>query len=352
MLCETNGGALPDFISEVTAAAVAHLGCGVGIHTHNDGGTGVANALAAIHAGAIQVQGTINGYGERVGNCNLTTIIPNLQLKMGIEVVPDLTRLSEISHFIDELANVTPDLRAPYVGRAAFTHKGGLHVHAVQKLARTYEHVSPTLVGNQQVIVLSDMSGQSNILMKAEAMGLTIEKGGPVVRDLLEKLKNLEKEGYEFEAADASFELLIRRTIGEVTPLFDHVEFECVFRRDSLRDYENCLATVKLHLSGGETILTVSEGDGPVNALDCALRKALIPRYPQIAKVQLTDYKVRIIDGHSGTAARTRVLIDSTDGTREWSTVGVSGNIIDASWRALVDSIGYYLMKAFTGYPP
>jgi 2-isopropylmalate synthase len=344
VLCETNGGALPDFIAEVTAAAVEHLGCGVGIHTHNDGGTGVANALSAIRAGAIQVQGTINGYGERVGNCNLTTIIPNLQLKMGIEVVPDLTRLSEVSHFIDELANVTPDLRAPYVGRAAFTHKGGLHVHAVQKLARTYEHVSPALVGNQQVIVLSDMSGQSNILMKAEGMGLTLDKGGPVVRELLEKLKTLEKEGYEFEAADASFELLIRRTLGEVSPLFDHVEFECVFRRDTLRNYENCLATVKLH-HGGETILTVAEGDGPVNALDGALRKALATRHPGITEMQLADYKVRIIDGHSGTAARTRVLIDSTDGTREWSTVGVSGNIIDASWRALVDSIEYFLMK-------
>lgn len=344
VLCETNGGALPEWIAEVTAAAVAHLGCGVGIHTHNDGGTGVANALAAVRAGAVQVQGTINGYGERVGNCNLTTIIPNLQLKMGIEVVPDLSRLSEISHFVDELANVTPDLRAPYVGRAAFTHKGGLHVHAVQKLARTYEHVSPALVGNQQVIVLSDMSGQSNILMKAEAMGLSLEKGGPVVRELLEQLKGLEKEGYEFEAADASFELLIRRSLGTLPPLFDEVEFECVFRRDTLRQYENCLATVKLHLATGP-VLTVAEGDGPVNALDGALRQALISRFPEISDMQLTDYKVRIIDGHSGTAARTRVLIDSTDGTREWSTVGVSGNIIDASWRALVDSFAYFLMK-------
>lgn len=344
VLCETNGGALPEDVAEVTARAVAHLGCGTGIHTHNDSGCGVANALAAVRAGAVQIQGTINGYGERVGNCNLTTVIPNLQLKMDIPVVPDLTKLKEVAHFVDELANVTPDLRAPYVGRAAFTHKGGLHVHAVQRLARTYEHVSPALVGNEQVIVLSDMSGQSNILMKAEAMGLTLEKGGPVVRGLLDRLKSLEKEGYEFEAADASFELLIRRELGQWKPLFDHAEFECSYRRDALRNYESCLATLKLSVDG-QTLLTVAEGDGPVNALDGALRKALETRWPSIRKMQLTDYKVRIISGHEGTAAKTRVLIDSTDGEHEWSTVGVSYNIIDASWRALTDSMEYFLLK-------
>lgn len=341
VLCDTNGGSMPDFISQATAEAVRVLGKGVGIHTHNDCGLGVANALAAIQAGAVQVQGTINGYGERVGNCNLTTVIPNLQLKLGIPVVPDLTQLKDVSHFVDELANVPHDIRAPYVGSAAFTHKGGLHVHAVQKLARTYEHIDPVLVGNRQTVVISDMSGQSNVLLKAAELGIPLEKGSERVSAILRKVKELENEGYEFEAAEASFELLIRRMLGEHEPLFELREFHSTFRRSGSDSVNTCEATVKISVHG-KPEYTVDEGDGPVNALDAALRKALRPFYPWIDEITLADYKVRIVDGTRGTAARTRVHITSTDGTRTWGTVGVSDNIIEASWNALVDSVEYY----------
>lgn len=342
VLCDTNGGSMPEYVYEVTKEAVDYLGCGVGIHTHNDAGVGVANALAAVRAGAIQVQGTVNGYGERVGNCNLTTIIPNLCLKYGTHVVPDLTQLKELAHFVDELANMTPDIRAPYVGRAAFTHKGGLHVHAVQKLARTYEHVSPTLVGNEQIIVISDMSGQSNVLVKAEKLGYKIDKGAPQAASILAEVKRLENDGYEFEAAEASFDLLIRRHLSIGRPSFETLEYECTHNHDAEREYEKCQATVKIRVDG-EVMLTVAEGDGPVNALDAALRKALIGKYPKLADMKLTDYKVRIIDS-KGTASKTRVLIDSRNGDqRGWSTVGVSSNVINASWLALVDSVEYFL---------
>jgi 2-isopropylmalate synthase len=346
VLCETNGGALPEWVEEVTRKVVAHLGRPVGIHTHNDGGVGVANALAAVRAGACQVQGTINGYGERVGNCNLITVMPNLQLKMGHDLGLDLTKLRELAFFVDELANVPHDIRAPYVGLAAFTHKGGLHVHAVQKLARTYEHVDPALVGNERVITISDMSGQSNVLVKAEAMGLPLAKGSPQVQRVLAEVKRLESEGYEFEAAEASFELLIRRQLGHETKAFDLVEFHTTHRCHAGReDAETNEATVKITVKGA-TEYTVDEGDGPVNALDKALRKALLPHYPNIATVKLEDYKVRIIDSGSGTAAKTRVLIVSSDGEQTWGTVGVSTNVIDASWQALVDSFEFFLLKA------
>ncbi len=221
VLCDTNGGNLPETVEKVTRSAIKVLGGPVGIHTHNDGGVGVANALAAVRAGAVQVQGTINGYGERVGNCNLTTLMPNLQIKMGIDLGLDLSRLRELAHFVDELANVPHDIRAPYVGTAAFTHKGGLHVHAVQKLARTYEHVDPSLVGNERVITISDMSGQSNVLVKAERLGFELGKGSPEVTSILAEVKRLESEGYEFEAAEGSFDLLIRKQLGHYRPLFD-----------------------------------------------------------------------------------------------------------------------------------
>jgi 2-isopropylmalate synthase len=344
VLCETNGGNLPERIFEVTQKIVAELGRPVGIHTHNDGGVGVANALAAIRAGAVQVQGTINGYGERVGNCNLTTIMPNLQLKMGIDLGLDLSRLRELSNFVDELANVPHDIRAPYVGSAAFTHKGGLHVHAVAKLARTYEHVDPSLVGNERIITISDMSGQSNVIVKAENMGFTFAKGAPEVSKILAEVKNLESQGYEFEAAEASFELLIRKTLGIHQPLFDLEEYHCSFRRTGNGSWDKCEATVKLRING-EKAYVVDEGDGPVNALDAALRKALRPYYPQIDQIALEDYKVRIINGQAGTAARTRVFVVSNDGTDTWGTVGVSDNIIEASWLALVDSFEFKLRR-------
>jgi 2-isopropylmalate synthase len=345
VLCETNGGALPEFVEEVTRKVIAHLGKPVGIHTHNDGGVGVANALAAVRAGANQVQGTINGYGERVGNCNLITIMPTLQLKMGIDLGLDLTRLRELSFFVDELANVPHDIRAPYVGLAAFTHKGGLHVHAVQKLARTYEHIDPALVGNERIISISDMSGQSNVLVKAEGMGIPLAKGSAEVNKVLAEVKRLESEGFEFEAAEASFELLIRRQLGQELKNFDLIEYHTTHRHHPGSSAETTEATVKIHVKGNAEY-TVDEGDGPVNALDKALRKALLPHFPQIARVRLEDYKVRIIDSGTGTAAKTRVLVVSSDGNRTWGTVGVSTNVIDASWQALVDSLEHFLMKS------
>jgi len=345
VLCETNGGNLPEFVERVTRDVIAVLGKPVGIHTHNDGGVGVANALAAVRAGAVQVQGTINGYGERVGNCNLTTVMPNLQLKMGVELGLDLRGLRELAHFVDELANVPHDIRAPYVGIAAFTHKGGLHVHAVQKLARTYEHVDPELVGNERVITISDMSGQTNVIMKAEKLGFKFSKGSPEVGKVLNEVKRLESEGYEFEAAEGSFELLLRRQLGLHRPLFELHEYHCSFRRTGEGNWNKCEATVKLSVNGTPEY-TVAEGDGPVDALDAALRKALRPFYPEIDAIKLDDYKVRIINGQEGTAARTRVLIDSTDGLHNWGTVGVSDNIIEASWLALVDSFEYKLGRA------
>lgn len=341
ILCDTNGGSLPGFVGEVTRTAIAHLGTSVGIHTHNDSGLGVANALAAVEAGASQVQGTVNGYGERVGNCNLVTVIPTLQLKYNLPVVPDLSQMRDVSVFVDELANVPHDIRAPYVGSAAFTHKGGLHVHAVQKLARTYEHIDPSLVGNRQTIVVSDMSGQTNVLMRAKALGFELEKGSAQVSEILTKIKAAENEGYEFEAAEGSFNLLIRKALGLYRPLFDLKEYHCNYRNLGTNGSDLCEATVKL-IVGGVPEYTVAEGDGPVNALDAALRKALRPFYPWIDTLRLTDYKVRIVDGARGTAARTRVLIESTDGNTNWGTVGVSDNIIQASWEALVDSYEFF----------
>lgn len=343
VLCDTNGGSLPEYVSEVTVTAIKEIGKRVGIHTHNDSGLGVANALAAVRAGASQVQGTVNGYGERVGNCNLTTVIPNLQLKLNIPVVSDLTQLRDVSAFVDELANVPHDIRAPYVGSAAFTHKGGLHVHAVQKLARTYEHVSPALIGNRQTIVVSDLSGQTNVLIKARELGFELDKGSKQVTAILSQIKNAEAEGYEYEAAEGSFELVLRKALGKYQPLFELKEYHCHYRSTGTgRDL--CEATVKLIVNGVPEY-TVEEGDGPVNALDAALRKALRPFYKWIDGVRLSDYKVRIVDGGRGTAARTRVLIVSTDGPETWGTVGVSDNIIEASWRALVDSFELYGAK-------
>lgn len=347
VLCDTNGGSLPGYVGEVTRRSAELLGKPVGTHTHNDCGLGVANALAAVESGAVQVQGTMNGYGERVGNCNLTTLVPLLQLKLGINLVPDLGRLTELSRFIDEVANVPPDIRAPFVGRAAFTHKGGLHVHAVQKLARTYEHIDPAAVGNERTVSISDLSGQSNVLMKAEQLGLPATKGSPEVARVLAEVKRLEHEGYEFEAAEASFELLLRRFLGSHRSFFELVEYRCDFVRSGLpgEEWNKCVAAVKLKING-EEVHKQGGGDGPVNALDAALRAALEPHYPAVSAVRLEDYKVRIINGRLGTAARTRVLVSSTDGRAPWDTVGVSDNIIEASWQALVDSYDYAVLQA------
>ncbi|MEM1441527.1 MAG: citramalate synthase [Verrucomicrobiota bacterium] len=344
VLCDTNGGTMPHEVAEITKVVMEELGIPVGIHTHDDTGVGVANALASGRAGATQVQGTINGYGERVGNCNLTTVIPNLQLKMERPVVNEIDQLTHLAHFVDDLANCAHNIRAPYVGSTAFAHKGGMHVNAVQKVAHSFEHVEPKTVGNRQRILVSELSGQSNVLMKAEELGLPVEKGSEQALAILQELKELEEQGYEFEAAEASFELLIRKHLDTYSPLFDLKEYHCTFRRDGERDYQSCSATVKLDLNGVEEY-RVAEGDGPVNALDGAMRKALRPTYPQIDDMELNDYKVRIIDSHMGTAAKTRVLILSQDAHESWGTVGVSYNIIEASWRALIDSIEYFLAK-------
>ncbi|MBV9671601.1 MAG: citramalate synthase [Verrucomicrobia bacterium] len=342
VLCDTNGGTLPHEITEIVSDIVARFSVKVGIHTHNDCELGVANALAAVGVGAVQVQGTINGYGERTGNCNLTSIIPNLQLKLGFNVVPDLSLLREISLFVDELANCQHNIRAPFVGSTAFAHKGGLHANAVQKNSRTYEHIPPESVGNYQRIMVSELSGQSTVVLKAAGLGFKLEKGSPEVSAILEEVKRLEHLGYEFEAADASFDLLIRRVLGISKPFWELLEYHCTYIHSVRNKFESCEATVKLKVNGCDNY-TVAEGDGPINALDAALRKALVPIYPTIENVMLDDYKVRIIDGSMGTRAKTRVLIDSTDHHETWCTVGVSDNIIDASWLALADSYEFKL---------
>ncbi len=345
VLCDTNGGTLPSEVMTICAAVRERLpDTPLGIHTHNDCELGVANAIAAVKAGGVQVQGTINGYGERTGNCNLTSVIPILQLKMGLEVVPDLSGLQALSFFVDDVSNNPHFVRAPFVGRTAFAHKGGMHVNAVQKLARSYEHIEPAKVGNRQQILVSELSGQSNILIKAEELGLGLDKGSPEATAVLSRVKELEHAGYSFEAAGGSLELLIRRQTGRYAKPFSLKEFHTSYRLYRDGHQPVCEATVKLYV-GDVAEYTVAEGHGVVNALDKALRKAVRPFYPQIDEVTLLDYKVRIIDGHDHTAAKTRVLIVSSDGERNWGTVGVSENIIEASWIAIVDSIDLFLQR-------
>ena len=345
VLCDTNGGTLPAEVAAICAVVMEAIpGVPVGIHTHNDCELAVANAVAAVQAGAVQVQGTINGYGERTGNCNLTSVIPILQLKMGLGVVPRLEDLKELSYFVDDVSNNPHFARAPFVGRTAFAHKGGMHVNAVQKLARSYEHIEPGSVGNTQHILVSELSGQSNILIKAEQLGLPLEKGSEAARAVLNRVKDLEHDGYSFEAAGGSLELLIRRELGGYVKPFELKEFHTSYRLYRDGHQPVCEATVKLHV-GEVAGYTVAEGHGVVNALDQALRKALAPFYPEIGEVSLIDYKVRIIDGHDATAAKTRVLVVSSDGQSTWGTVGVSENIIEASWIAIVDALDLFLQR-------
>ncbi|MEY5012898.1 MAG: hypothetical protein RLZ22_466 [Verrucomicrobiota bacterium] len=345
VLCDTNGGTLPEEIEKICEAVRERLPqVPFGIHTHNDCELAVANAVAAVRAGATQVQGTINGYGERTGNCNLTSVIPILQLKLGMQVVPRLEKLRDLSYFVDDVSNNPHFARAAFVGRTAFAHKGGMHVNAVQKLARSYEHIEPASVGNEQNILVSELSGQSNILIKADELGLPLEKGSAEASAVLKRVKELENEGYSFEAAGGSLELLIRRTLGNHARPFDLTEYHTSFRQYRDGHPPVCEATVKLMVDGTPE-LTVAEGKGVVNALDLALRKALLPFFPEISEVSLVDYKVRIIDSHDATAAKTRVLIVSTDGENNWGTVGVSENIIEASWLALVDGIDLFLQR-------
>ncbi|HEY0551864.1 MAG TPA: citramalate synthase [Verrucomicrobiae bacterium] len=344
-LCDTNGGRMPREIAAATALAVSKLKCRVGIHTHDDCGFGVANAIAGIEAGATQVQGTINGIGERTGNCNLISVMPTLQLKMGLRCLPEksLPKLRELSEFVNEVANIRHDPRAPWVGQTAFAHKGGMHVHAIDRVARSYEHVNPEAVGNHRRVLVSDMAGRTNILLKAKELGFDLNPDAPETRAITSKVKELEGEGYEYEAAEASLALLIRGILDHNPELLFTVEqYHVSMRRDAKESV--CEATVKVRV-GDKTAHTVAEGDGPVNALDAALRRALGSFFSKLKTVELTDYKVRIINGATGTAAKTRVLIMSGDGKREWGTVGVSSNIIEASLQALVDSMEYALLR-------
>src|SRR5712671_4337674 len=335
VLCDTNGGRLPDEIARITSLARGRLGARIGIHTHDDIGLGVANALAALEAGATHVQGTINGIGERTGNCNLTSVIPNLAFKFNKASVPaeSLVMLKEISQFVDEIANMRPNPRLPWVGAAAFSHKGGQHVNAVQKLLRSYEHIDPALVGNSRHVLMSELAGKSNIIMKARELGFDVSKETPELNAMLKRVKALEHEGYEFEAADGSLALLIRRALKHETRPFAVDAYHVSMRSGGTSSV--CEATVKV-VVGNNHAHTVAEGDGPVNALDGALRSALLKFYKDLEIVRLTDYKVRIVNPSSGTAAVTRVLIESGDGTSSWTTLGVNSNIIEASLQALV----------------
>ncbi|MCY6491770.1 citramalate synthase [Leptolyngbya sp. GGD] len=352
-LCDTNGGTLPHEIEQIVRDVRNAFGdVKIGIHPHNDCDLAVANAIAAVNAGATMVQGTINGYGERCGNANLCSVIPNLQLKLGYDCLPaeQLATLAQVSRIVSEVANLAPDDHAAFVGLSAFAHKGGLHVSAVQRNPITYEHLQPELVGNGRRIVISEQAGISNILAKAKSLGFNLDRQDPTCREILESLKHLEQDGYQFEAAEASFELLIRQALGERNAPFEvrgfQVHYDMMAEAAPTHSYcgrARSLATVKVAIAGKE-ILEAAEGNGPVSALDAALRKALITVYPEIETFYLTDYKVRILDGAAGTSAKTRVLVESSNGVQRWATVGVSGNILEASYQAVVESLEYGLL--------
>ncbi len=346
-LCDTNGGALPHEVGQIVGEVIARYPKGrFAIHTHNDAECGVANSLVAIQAGAIQVQGTINGLGERTGNANLTSIIPALGLKLGYTLFCALQigELADLANYVDEIANVPPKTSAPYVGRSAFAHKAGLHVDAMRKNPETYEHLNPELVGNERRILVSELSGASTILEKAQKDNLDLRKDSPETKAILKQVAALEHEGYSFEGAEASFELLVKKAMGSYRRLFDLIGYRVIVEKRGGDREAITEATLKLRV-GDEEILTVAEGDGPVNALDSALRKALTDHYPELADIRLTDFKVRVVNVKEGTAAKVRTIVDSADAGETWSTIGVSTNIIDASWHAVVDSIEYGLLR-------
>lgn len=342
VLCDTNGGSMYwEVESTVETVRAAFPSVAVGIHTHNDGELGVANALAALRCGATHVQGTINGYGERCGNANLCSIIPDIELKLGYATLPDgnLRKLSHVSHTVDEIANQSPINSLPYVGKSAFAHKGGIHVAAMRRHINSYQHIDPSLVGNEMRFLVSDLSGRGNILSVAEAFNLDTED--ETARQVLAKIKELEYKGFVFEGAEASVAMMLRRLQPGYQSPFELIDYMVLVAQRQGRGMVT-EATVKLRVEE-EELYTVADGNGPVNALDRALRKALMPVYPALSDFHLSDYKVRIIDGQSATAATTRVLIDTRNGSKRWSTVGASANIIEASWHALVDSVEYGL---------
>ena len=351
VLCDTNGGSLPDEITTAIKAAQKITDVPLGIHAHNDSEVAVANTLAAVDAGVGHVQGTINGYGERCGNANLCSIIPDLKLKMSIDCITDeqLAKLTEVSHYVSEIANLIPDEHSPYVGTSAFGHKGGLHVSGLTKWSGSYQHIDPARVGNQPRVLVSELSGQGNIIYKAKELGIDLPRKSKEAQKLLEQVKLLESRGFQYENAEASFELLVHRAMPDYQPPFELVDFMVVVENRRRAPTGKSLevlseAVVKVRV-GADVIHTASEGDGPVNALDQALRKALLQFYPSLAKVKLIDYKVRILEESVGTESQVRVLIESSDGVDEWRTVGSSTNIIEASWLALADSLEYWLLK-------
>ena len=354
MLCDTNGGSLPDDIGAAVADVREHSSAQLGIHCHNDTGCAVANSLVAVQAGVTQVQGCINGYGERAGNTDLSAAIPNLSLKLNIRTIPSdrLELLTPVAHHIAELVNISPNPQQPYVGNSVFAHKGGLHASAVARSADLYEHIEPDLVGNGTRVVVSEMAGRSTLAMKAAELGLEID--GDLLGGVLEELKRLEHEGYHFEVADGSLELLLRRASGWKPDYFSVESFRVITDHSDPADSPTSTAsalgvtteaTVKVHV-GDERIVATAEGNGPVNALDAALRAAIEPKFPVLGSIHLTDYRVRVLSTGQGTGAVTRVLVDTTDGLVTWTTIGVSENIIEASWQALYDSVIIGLLHA------
>jgi 2-isopropylmalate synthase len=343
VLCDTNGGGLPGGVQQAVAAVLDQVHHPLGIHAHNDSGCAVANSVAAVQAGARHVQGTINGYGERCGNANLSVVIPNLALKLGLDCVPEgqLREIGEVSRYVAEVANMAPEENMPYVGRSAFAHKGGVHVAAMRRHGDSYQHVDPALVGNSMRVLVSELSGRGNVIAKAEEMGVAVDDG--VESEALQEIKESESRGFSYEGAEASFALLLRRRARDYVPPFSVVEYQAlVGMRQGTEPFVE--ATVKVKV-GEQIYHTAGDGNGPVSALDSALRKALLPVYPQIAEIHLADYKVRILDGSAGTGSATRVLIDNRDDRRSWSTVGASTNIIEASLYALVDGMEYGLLE-------
>jgi 2-isopropylmalate synthase len=346
ILCDTNGGSFPDEAQSIIDEVKRKITVPLGIHAHNDAEMAVANTLLAVKKGIRLVQGTINGYGERCGNANLCSIIPNLKLKMGIDCISDaqLRKITEVSRFVSELANLPHNKYLPYVGDSAFAHKGGVHVSAIRKSDVTYEHVEPERVGNRQRVLISDLSGESNILYKAAEFRIDLESKDPKVREILENLKRLESQGFQFEGAEGSFEILIKKALGQHKKFFELIGFRVIVEKKEEEGLPLSEATIMVRV-GDRVEHTAALGNGPVNALDHAIRKALEKFYPELREVKLLDYKVRILSTKDGTGAQTRVLIESGDGTSKWGTVGVSENIIQASWQALVDSIDYKLLK-------
>ena len=345
ILCDTNGGCFPTEVYDIVKKVVKNFSLPIGIHTHNDCEMAVANSIMAVEAGAVHVQGTFTGFGERCGNANLSAIIPSLQLKKGYDCIfPDaMQKLTQTARYISEIANISPNERAAYVGQTAFAHKGGMHIDAVSKAAESFEHINPEAVGNERKYLMSEVAGRSLLLAKIQQVSPELQKDSPETKDIIRKLKELEQQGYQFEGAESSFSLYIRKQLGKYKPLFELVNFKTIGEQPHAEGL-GASAVIKITVNG-ETEITAADGNGPVNAMDKALRKALEKFYPELGAVYLTDYKVRVLDSTLATGSKVRVLIESSDGQKNWTTVGVSADIIEASWLALVDSIEYKLIQ-------